>query len=50
MSTWHRQHGSHSWTVRDTSHIRNVAYLLTHLLVKCDCGFYGWVTPADTEH
>lgn len=36
-------HASHGWQRQGTSHIRNVAYLLTHALMKCPCGFYGWV-------
>lgn len=37
------QHVAHGWTQRDTSHIHNVPYLLTHRLMLCPCGFYGWV-------
>ena len=37
-------HRKHDHTNLSTSHIRNVGYLLTHDLVRCTCGFYGWVT------
>lgn len=39
------RHAAHGWWRQDTSHIRNVPYLLTHTLMKCPCGFYGWVEP-----
>ncbi len=38
-----KQHRGHGWAVQDVSHIHKVDYLLTHKLVKCACGFYGWV-------
>jgi hypothetical protein len=37
------RHEAHGWEQRSTDHIRNVAYLLTHRLMSCPCGFYGWV-------
>ena len=36
-------HRRHDHEVLDTSHIRNVGYLVTHDLVRCSCGFYGWI-------
>jgi len=36
-------HRAHPHSVLDTSHIRNVGYLVTHDLIRCSCGFYGWV-------
>ena len=37
-----KSHAPHGWERQSTSHIRNVHYLLTHWLMKCPCGFYGW--------
>lgn len=38
-------HRKHSHRILDTSHIRNVGYLVTHGLVECSgsCRFYGWI-------
>lgn len=38
-----RVHDAHGWTRCDTSHIHKVHYLHTHWLMRCPCGFYGWV-------
>jgi hypothetical protein len=37
-----REHERHGWERQSTAHIRNVAYLTTHWLMKCPCGWYGW--------
>ena len=36
-------HRKHDHEVLDTSHIRNVGYLVTHDLIRCGCGYYGWI-------
>jgi hypothetical protein len=36
-------HRKHEHEVLDTSHIRNVHYLATHDLIRCLCGYYGWI-------
>lgn len=36
-------HRKHVHNVLPTTHIRKVSYLLTHDLVRCECGFYGWI-------
>lgn len=39
----HREHRKHNSDPVNTDHIRNVPYLLTHDLTRCECGFYGWI-------
>ena len=37
-------HKLHAHERLSTDHIKNVPYLLTHDLIRCEDGFYGWVT------
>jgi hypothetical protein len=48
-SKWERGHRRHFWFLCPTSHIRNVHYLLTHDLINCSCGWYGWVPQEEQD-
>lgn len=44
----HSVHRKHPHQVLPTGHIHNVSYLLTHDLLECSCGFFGWVQRTDS--
>lgn len=39
--------GVHGWQPQNTDHIKNVSLKQTHLLMKCPCGWYGWVKASN---
>lgn len=44
-----KEHVRHGWTKQSTDHIKNVAYLGTHFLMRCPCGWFGWVEKERIE-
>jgi hypothetical protein len=36
-------HTQHGWEKQSVDHINNVSLKSTHSLMKCSCGWYGWV-------
>lgn len=44
------QHRAHAHRVIDPEELqlRNVAYTLTHDLVRCQDGFYGWIKKEES--
>lgn len=45
MATNPKAHAKHSKRiVTEVYKLRNVAYTVTHELVRCDCGWFGWIT------
>ena len=41
-----KQHQAHEWSRESTDHIHNVPAVDTHALMRCPCGFAGWVPLA----
>lgn len=38
-----KEHSAHDWASQNTDHIKNVNLIGSHDLMKCPCGWYGWV-------
>lgn len=45
-----KKHVEHGWLVQTTDHIHNVEYLNTHYLMRCPCGFYGWLPFGEIDN
>lgn len=40
----------HGWTPQSTDHIKNVPLTESHFLMRCPCGWYGWVKKENLPH